>query len=118
MLRRLFLTHTQHLCSAPPFGQAVEEGAAKKVFDLSLTELGPYSLDFTRNGRHMVLGGRKGHLAMLDWQRSQIVCELQVGGWVGEFGGGRAWGHGLWVGLAVGDQCHGTHAEGARLDAE
>ncbi|GAB4820586.1 hypothetical protein N2152v2_007632 [Parachlorella kessleri] len=58
--------------------QAAEEGAGKKVFDLSLPELGPYRLDLTRSGRHMVLGGRKGHLAMLDWQRSQIVCELQV----------------------------------------
>jgi hypothetical protein len=29
----------------------VEQGAAKKVFELKLHELGPYSIDFTRNGR-------------------------------------------------------------------
>ncbi|KAL4534869.1 hypothetical protein Ndes2526A_g05736 [Nannochloris sp. 'desiccata'] len=56
----------------------VDTGAARKVFDLSLTELGPYSLDFSRSGRHMLLGGRKGHLALLDWQRLHTVCELQV----------------------------------------
>lgn len=56
----------------------MEEGAARKAFDLSLTELGPYRLDLTRNGRHMVLAGRKGHLALLDWQRMQMVCEVQV----------------------------------------
>jgi U3 small nucleolar RNA-associated protein 7 len=31
----------------------VEVGAANKVFDLSLPDLGPYRLDFTRNGRFM-----------------------------------------------------------------
>lgn len=53
-------------------------GAARKVFDLKLTELGPYNLAFTRNGRHMLLGGRKGHLAVMDWQSMRTVCELQV----------------------------------------
>lgn len=53
-------------------------GAARKVFDLALTELGPYRLDLTRNGRHMVLGGSKGHLAMFDWQKSELLCEVQV----------------------------------------
>jgi U3 small nucleolar RNA-associated protein 7 len=56
----------------------VEEGAGRKVFDLSLTELGPYRLDFTRSGRLAVLGGRKGHLAMLDWHQLHTICELQV----------------------------------------
>lgn len=56
----------------------VETGAGRKVFDLALTELGPYALDFSRAGRHLLLGGRKGHLALLDWQRLNTVCELQV----------------------------------------
>eukprot|EP00887_Chlorella_sp_A99_P001363 scaffold8.g1363.t1 len=56
----------------------VEVGAGRKVYDLSLAQLGPYALDFTRNGRHLLLGGRKGHLAMLDWQRQRRVCEVQV----------------------------------------
>lgn len=34
---------------------------AQKRFDLTLNELGPYVFDYTRNGRHLLLGGRKGH---------------------------------------------------------
>jgi hypothetical protein len=56
----------------------VDEGAGRQVFDLSLTELGPYRVDVTRSGRLVVLGGRKGHLAMLDWHQMRTVCELQV----------------------------------------
>ncbi|GLC43907.1 hypothetical protein PLESTB_000921800 [Pleodorina starrii] len=58
--------------------QAVDVSAAAKAFDLSLPELGPYNLTFTRNGRYMLLGGRLGHLALMDWQRSHLVCEVQV----------------------------------------
>ncbi|KAI7836421.1 hypothetical protein COHA_009721 [Chlorella ohadii] len=58
--------------------QAVEAGAARKAFDLQLPALGPYSLSFTRSGRHMLLAGRKGHLALMDWQRHRLVCEVQV----------------------------------------
>ncbi|PNW74954.1 hypothetical protein CHLRE_12g502800v5 [Chlamydomonas reinhardtii] len=58
---------------------AVDVTAARKAFDLSLPELGPYGgLAFTRNGRFMLMGGTKGHLALMDWQRSQLVCEVQV----------------------------------------
>ena len=56
----------------------VEVGAAAKAFDLSLPDLGPYNLDFTRSGRYMLLGGRKGHLGILDWQRAHLVTELQA----------------------------------------
>lgn len=55
-----------------------ETGAAQKVFDLDLPELGPYNLCFTRSGRHMLLGGRKGHLAIMEWQQRHLVCEVQV----------------------------------------
>ncbi len=58
--------------------QEAETGAAKKVFDLDLPELGPYNLTCTRSGRHMLLGGRKGHLALMDWQQRHLVCEVQV----------------------------------------
>ena len=57
---------------------AGEVGAAKKPFDLQLPQLGPYALDFTRSGNYMVLGGRKGHLALLQWQQAQQFAEVQV----------------------------------------
>ncbi|PNH04286.1 putative U3 small nucleolar RNA-associated protein 7 [Tetrabaena socialis] len=57
---------------------AVDVTAARKAFDLNLPDLGPYSLSFSRNGRFMLMGGRLGHLALMDWQRSHLVCEVQV----------------------------------------
>ena len=56
----------------------VETGAAAKVFDLSLSQLGPYSLDFTRSGKHVALAGRKGHIAIMDWKEARLITELQV----------------------------------------
>lgn len=55
---------------------AVDVGTSNKKFDLRLTELGPYTLDFSRNGRKLLLGGRKGHVASMDWQLGKLDCEL------------------------------------------
>ena len=46
---------------------AVDVNAARKAFDLSLKDFGPYRCDFTRNGRDVVLGGRRGHVAIVRW---------------------------------------------------
>ena len=40
---------------------SVSIATAKKRFDLTLSELGPYVFDYSRNGRDLLLGGRKGH---------------------------------------------------------
>ena len=56
----------------------VDVGASRKIFDLRLDELGPYNLDFSRSGRYMLIGGRKGHLALMDWQSGRTFCEVQV----------------------------------------
>ena len=53
--------------------------AAKKGFELKLTELGPYIEDYTRNGRNLLLAGRKGHISTMDWRSGMLGCELQVG---------------------------------------
>lgn len=58
--------------------KAIETGAARKVFDLSLTDLGPYHTRFSNTGRHLLLGGRKGHLSLLEWQQFRPICEVQV----------------------------------------
>ncbi|KAL8806385.1 MAG: hypothetical protein Q9200_005065 [Gallowayella weberi] len=52
---------------------------AKKVFDLKLEELGPYNADYTRNGRGLLLAGRKGHVSTMDWRAGELRCELQLG---------------------------------------
>jgi len=57
---------------------ASEAGVARKRLDLQLGQLGPYRVRFTPNGRHAVLGGRRGHLATFDWQKAKLGCEVQV----------------------------------------
>jgi hypothetical protein len=57
--------------------------AQPQVMDLALPGLGPYRLAFSRAGRHMLVGGARGHLAMLDWQAASPMCEIQVN----DFGG-------------------------------
>lgn len=52
---------------------------AKKSFELKLDTLGPYVCDYTRNGRDLLLAGRKGHVATMDWRSGKLGCELQLG---------------------------------------
>lgn len=52
---------------------------AQKRFDLNLDQLGPYVFDYSRNGRDLLLGGRKGHVATMDWRDGKLGCELQLG---------------------------------------
>ncbi|KAL8678836.1 MAG: hypothetical protein Q9186_004860 [Xanthomendoza sp. 1 TL-2023] len=52
---------------------------AKKIFDLKLEELGPYLADYTRNGRGLLLAGRKGHVSTMDWRAGELRCEVQLG---------------------------------------
>jgi len=52
---------------------------AKKGFELKLEGLGPYTCDYTRNGRDLLLAGRKGHVATMDWRSGKLGCELQLG---------------------------------------
>jgi len=58
--------------------KAVDINAARKAFDLSLPTLGPYSVDFTPNGRDLLIGGRKGHVAMIRWSDYKLVTEVQL----------------------------------------
>ncbi|VEU21991.1 DEKNAAC102967 [Brettanomyces naardenensis] len=56
--------------------QEVDIGTAKKGFELKLDQYGPYSLDYSRNGRELLIGGKKGHVAAFDWQTGKLDCEL------------------------------------------
>ena len=58
--------------------EAVDVGAANKKFELSLPEFGPYTLDYSRNGRELLIGGRKGHVASVDWRTGKLDCELHL----------------------------------------
>jgi len=56
----------------------VDVESAAKGFDLNLKQFGPYTLDYTRNGRCLLLGGRKGHVAAMDWIDKRLMCEVNV----------------------------------------
>ena len=59
--------------------ESVAVETAKKGFELKLKGLGPYVCDYTRNGKGLLLAGRKGHVATMDWRDGRLRCELQLG---------------------------------------
>ena len=56
----------------------VDVESADKGFDLNLPQFGPYTIDYTRNGKFMVMGGKVGHVAALDWAEKRLRCEINV----------------------------------------
>ncbi|KAI1807712.1 BING4CT-domain-containing protein [Daldinia bambusicola] len=53
--------------------------SAKKRFELKLDQLGPYVFEYSRTGRELLLAGRRGHVATMDWREGKLGCELQLG---------------------------------------
>ncbi|KAJ2895536.1 hypothetical protein MKZ38_006386 [Zalerion maritima] len=51
---------------------------AKKRFELKLDQLGPYMCEYTRNGGDLLIAGRKGHVATMDWRTGKLGCEIQL----------------------------------------
>ncbi|RYY34237.1 hypothetical protein EON62_03475, partial [archaeon] len=58
--------------------EAVDLGVARKAIDFKLDTYGPYRAKYSRTGRHMLLGGAKGHIALVDWNKYAVAAEFNV----------------------------------------
>ena len=58
--------------------KSVDITSAAKNFQLNLPHLGPYKIDYFRNGRKLLMGGRNGHVAVFDWITKELCCEFNV----------------------------------------
>lgn len=56
----------------------VDDRTSEKMFNLDLEKFGPYKMSFTRNGRHLLLGGRKGHVAQMEWTTFKLRHEMHL----------------------------------------
>lgn len=56
----------------------VDISTANKALHLSLKEFGPYHINYSRNGTHMLITGRKGHVASMDWRKGALRAELYL----------------------------------------
>lgn len=43
----------------------VDVNTQRKMFSLTLDQFGPYQVHFDRPGRHLLMSGEKGHIAMV-----------------------------------------------------
>jgi U3 small nucleolar RNA-associated protein 7 len=56
----------------------VDMNTAKNAFDLQLHDFAPYMVDYTRNGRHLLMGGRRGHIVTFDCHKLTLGTEIQL----------------------------------------
>ncbi|XP_076859264.1 WD repeat-containing protein 46 [Brachyhypopomus gauderio] len=64
--------------SQEDIADAVDITSGAKYFNLHLTQFGPYRLDYSRTGRHLLLGGKRGHVSCIEWQTKNLTCEINV----------------------------------------
>ncbi|XP_052418880.1 WD repeat-containing protein 46 [Carassius gibelio] len=64
--------------SQDDIADAVDITSGSKYFNLHLSQFGPYRLDYSRTGRNLLVGGKKGHVACINWQTKDLMCEMNV----------------------------------------
>lgn len=71
-MEKTFRLKQADIASAVPIANKLQ------YFDLDLDVFGPYTINYSRHGRNLLLGGRKGHLATFDWRTKKLGCEFHV----------------------------------------
>ena len=56
----------------------VDMNAAKKAFDLDVPGTGRYYVDYSRNGRELLLGSSEGALTMMEWGKQRLISETDA----------------------------------------
>ena len=56
--------------------QHLDEHMARQIYNLKLEEYGPYKAEYSRSGRHKLLFGRSGHVAMMDCYQLALQSEI------------------------------------------
>jgi len=57
---------------------AVDVQTATNRFDLNLDTFAPYKIDYSREGTHLLIGGKKGHLALINWRKNKLLTEVHA----------------------------------------
>ena len=57
--------------------KSVDVGTSKKLFDFDLRG-GPFKMNPSRNGRHVLIGGEAGQLSVIDRTTMNPICDFTV----------------------------------------
>ncbi|KAG5504386.1 hypothetical protein JKF63_04837 [Porcisia hertigi] len=64
--------------SQSDIANGVDLQTQQKRYSLLLDKLGPYKLNFSLNGTHLLLAGLRGHMANIRWKSFQLEGETQL----------------------------------------
>ena len=56
----------------------LSENNARHIFDLNLSQYGPYGMSYDRSGKMGILYGKRGHISLMDCQLLSLGCEFHL----------------------------------------
>lgn len=70
--------HKSYTIKQSEIRQNVDIASACKQFELNLNQFGPYRINYTSTGKHLLLAGRMGHVAAFEWFSKKLLFEINV----------------------------------------